>query len=665
MKRNVLTLLNVFVSIALLVAPAAMACFAPKTDPGLIQRMQDSGQREHTSVGLASRYRVTSSWTETATDGSGLSKGDPITLTWSIVPDGSIVYDEGVAYISNLQSFLNGIYGNQATWLAVLQQVFDDWSEVSGVNYVYEPNDDGAWAGEQPGDVYSPHSGDLGVRGDVRLFGHTIDGNSNTLAYNYYPAYGGDMAIDTSDNFYDDTSNNSIKFRNTVAHELGHGLGLRHVCPISETKLMEPYLTTAFDGPQHDDILALNRNHGDYLESNETPGTATVFGAFHSGDAISYDELSIDDDSDADYFSFSYDGVSPLQLSVSPVGSTYLSGNQNSDGSCSAGSSFNSAATQDLQVAILDSSGSTVVQSIDNTGAGSAETLSDYSLPAGDYYLEVAAFSNAAQLYDLEMKSGSVDEFAFGRETIDEITRTVSLSGVSNARVVMGPATYNGTDPGTIRLANVSDSSFQHRFQEWDYENGTHDDETASWLALPAGVSFLGDLEAEAGDVSVDEVWVTVSFGRTFSSTPVVIPTVTTKNGSSAVVARLRNVSTTGFEIRLQEEEANDDNHAFETVHWVAVQPGITVANGHVILVTRTGNSVTDEWFAFALPPQFSNAAFIAASQTYDGSDPATVRYQNISFLGFEYFQVKIHEEVSADTETGHNSEDVGFIVID
>ncbi|MEM8964577.1 MAG: matrixin family metalloprotease [Acidobacteriota bacterium] len=642
-------------------AGTSIACFAEHTSREKVARVQDS--ERGTSLGVGHRYNVVSNtWDETATDGSGLAQGDPITITWSVVPDGTTIDaaypNEGeVTSGSDLRAFLNGIYGDEATWLALFQQAFDRWTELSGVTYVYESNDDGALVDS------NSDEGVLGVRGDVRISGHSIDGSGGILAYNYYPGSGADMVIDT-----DDTNNysNELKFRNIIAHELGHGLGMKHVCPVNKTKLMEPFLTTQFDGPQYDDILAANRLFGDVLEANDTPGTATSLGSI-VGNATTLDLVSIDDDSDPDFYSFTVDGYSPLNVTVTPNGSTYLSGTQNNDGSCSAGSSYNATATQDLEFNILDSNGSTVLQAVDATSAGGVETLSDYSLSAGTYYLEVAGFDNDAQLYDLEINAGSTDVFAFGRETIDENTRTVSLSGISNARVVMGPLSFEGADPATVRLANVSDSSFQHRVQEWDYLNGTHDNEKASWLALPKGASTLGSLDAEAGDVSVDEVWVTVSFSRSFDSTPVVIPTVTTKNGGSAVVVRLRNVSSTGFELRLQEEEANDDNHAFETVHWVAIETGSTTANGSRIKVARTGNSVTDQAFLITAPSNMGdNPKFLAAAQTYDGTDPANVRFDSASVPLFNtFFAVIMDEETSNDAETSHNSENVGYIFID
>ena len=64
----------------------------------------------------------------------------------------------------------------------------------------------------------------------------------------------GDMVLDRSENWASGASGNFRFFRNTISHEHGHGIGMHHICPINQTKLMEPFLSTAFDGPRHDEI---------------------------------------------------------------------------------------------------------------------------------------------------------------------------------------------------------------------------------------------------------------------------------------------------------------------------------------------------------------------------------------------------------------------------
>lgn len=382
-------------------------CFAPGTDPALVDAYASAlaAAREAASTNSLAAPMAQASdgsrWSATATNGFGLKQGDPTTLTWSIVPDGVAISGAigEPSAPSNLRAFLNGIYGSQAAWLAIFQQVFDRWSEITGVTYVYEPNDDGV--------PLFGSSGALGVRADVRIGGHAIDGGFGVLAYNYYPN-NGDMVLDTADAFYANTSNGSIRLRNTLAHEHGHGLGFAHSCPINQTKLMEPYLTTAFDGPQLDEILGGTRLYGDDLEHNDAVANASDLGSLGNG-TLTLRDLSVDDDADSDWFRFGVSAGKKASVTVTPRGAAYLMGAQNNDGSCSAGTSFSSLALNDVAVQVLDGDGSSVLGTANANGAGVAESLSDVVLPggAGTYYLRVLpGTSNAAQIYDLALTIG-------------------------------------------------------------------------------------------------------------------------------------------------------------------------------------------------------------------------------------------------------------------
>ena len=104
-------------------------------------------------------------------------------------------------------------------------------------------------------------------------------------------------------------------------HEAMHGIGIEHVDSSSSGFLeSEPVVSTSFDGPQLDDLLAIQRHYGDFREKNGgndtfdvvtslgtvttsqsrqlgTLGGSTVISSSHT------DFLSIDDNSDIDFFS--------------------------------------------------------------------------------------------------------------------------------------------------------------------------------------------------------------------------------------------------------------------------------------------------------------------------------------------------------------------------
>jgi len=382
-------------------------CFAPDSDERYVQEITSRyslGANPLFQTGATnSRFQLQSRWSATATDGPGLIQGDPTVLTWSYLADGTNIsgFAGEPASPSNLQAWLNGLYGNFNTWHALFVEVFDRWSEKTGITYVYEPNDDAA--------TFPNFGGVLGVRGDIRIGAHFIDGNSNILAYNFFPNFG-DMVLDSADNFYNDLSGNSLKFRNVVAHEHGHGMGLSHTCPVNQTKLMEPFASTAFDGPQFDDVLGAQRHYGDSWEHNDTAPTATNLGAFAPGTTASLDCLSVDDNSDANYYQLNVGANALLTVTVGPPAvAPYLEGPQNPNGTCSAGVLFDPTNIHDLGFDIIDTDGITTLITVNANPAGGSETTVDFPLPAaGNYYIRVFGdATNNIQAYEMDL---AVDE---------------------------------------------------------------------------------------------------------------------------------------------------------------------------------------------------------------------------------------------------------------
>ena len=213
-------------------------CWAPDTDEEILiayhaveeaARVKDSAPRKAGGEPPPQPARqFFRRWSNTATDGSGQGlQGRPITLTWSIVPDGTPIPSDPSIGDSNdpsdLRARMTEIYGQRPgpllnqPWVQAFQAAFNNISAQTGIRYVYEPNDDG-----RPLGITNP--GRRGIRGDIRIGGHDIDGNASTLAYNFFPN-NGDMVIDTNDNWFTNTNNNSIRLRNAMEHEHGHGLG--------------------------------------------------------------------------------------------------------------------------------------------------------------------------------------------------------------------------------------------------------------------------------------------------------------------------------------------------------------------------------------------------------------------------------------------------------
>jgi len=362
---------------------------------------------------LLSPFRtVGSGWTSSSSGTSSI--GQPIDLTWSMVPDGTNLH-RGLgepASPNNLIAFLDGLHQGGASpggadltqrdWFPLVESSFERWDAVSGVNFAYEPNDDGAA-------VNGVNRGILGTRGDHRIGGHSIDGQISPtfLAYSFFPN-NSDVVIDTDEiNRWGNPEGNFVRFRNMLMHETGHGLGLNHPESTDADFLMEPFLSTTFDGPQLDDILGIQRLYGDANEENggnDTYLSATPLGNFYPGDNKSFgvdaantvvafdaiDFLSIDDNSDVDFFQFTVNTPGLVNLTLTPLGPTYQEGLQGG-----VQSPLDTSAQSDLILSVFDRDGTSLLEFANNTGIGMAEEISSLSLDSpGDYYVQIQGLQN-------------------------------------------------------------------------------------------------------------------------------------------------------------------------------------------------------------------------------------------------------------------------------
>jgi hypothetical protein len=291
------------------------------------------------------------------------------------------------------------------------------------------------------------------VRGDVRISSKPIDGGGSILAYNYYPQ-NGDMVLDADDiGFYSSASSNYLRLFNVIAHEHGHGIGIAHVCPSNGTKLMEPFINVGFSGPQFDEILTAQLLYGDRFEHNDTAGTATDLGTLANGPHITT-LLSVDGDDDQDWYRFTTTGPKQVGVIVSPTGTPYLEGNQNNDGSCQPGTTFDPSVLRDLGFAILDGNGTTVLASVDAQPAGSAEVAPSLLLPAGNYYVRVFGGPiDQVQLYRLDVTIGDPPPFTI--QIVGGAPATVPTDAPPAIDVEVIPDPRNA-DPATgVLLASI------------------------------------------------------------------------------------------------------------------------------------------------------------------------------------------------------------------
>jgi len=473
-------------------------CWGPSTPPevvALFRRLEVEGGMAAGEVRtLANQFLGSGHWSRTATDGSGQGvQGLGVTVTWSVAGDGTPVPGVGgsLNQPSDMRAWLAGLYGGSASgpaeeqpWFPLFEECFDQLSAQCGVRFVYEPNDDGrSFIGTLSG------AGEIGTRGDIRIGGRPLDGPSGTLAFAYAPNYG-EVILDTDDSYFDVLSSNSIRLLNVLTHELGHAMGLDHVCPINRTKLMEPFLSSAFRGTRFDEWQSLQRQYGDPLEvegtirDNDSAENARDLG-LAAGSASAWEWLSLDDNGDLDWFSIDAAGTQQLRVRVEPADEVYLEGPQNFDDSCGGGTSFDASSQQNLALEVRAADGTTILAAADANGPGGAEELPGLWLEeAGRHYIRVAgATANAAQLYRLEVELGAV------RPPVDLRLDGMELVAESNAG-------GNGLpDPGeTVRM----DFTIRN-------EGSSTAHNAMATLVGPTGWTAMVD-RAELGSIGPDEV---------------------------------------------------------------------------------------------------------------------------------------------------------------
>ena len=145
-----------------------------------------------------------------------------------------------------------------------------------------------------------------------------------------------------------------------------------------------------------------------------------------------------------------------------------------------------------------------------------------------------------------------------------------------NPVVIVGPAGFNDAAPGVIRLRNVDATGFDIKFAEWDYLDGTHPEETVSYIVMEKGRTTLPDGSiVEAGTFTGAPTNQNIRYSAPFNKIPVVITTIASDNETDTISGRLSKITTSSFAYYFKEQEKNKNVHVKETVNFIAWEPGM------------------------------------------------------------------------------------------
>ena len=240
-----------------------------------------------------------------------------------------------------------------------------------------------------------------------------------------------------------------------------------------------------------------------------------------------------------------------------------------------------------------------------------------------------------------------------------------------------GTATYSGTSmacphvsgaAGLLMANGYSNTEARARLEDTAEDIGLSSNEQGNGL-LDAEAA-LGDTSndnmiGEAGTVSVDENWQTVSLDGSYTD-PVVVTSVGTYNDPDPVHARVRNAGSGSFEVKLEEWEYQDGAHAKEGVNYVVLESGshTTDAGFKVVAGTITANG--GGWTTVGFSPTW-NAQSHTYTQVMSNND-STPTSTRVTRPGEDSFDVICQEEetntTAGDTWTNdHGDETVGYVV--
>ena len=405
-------------------------------------------------------------------------------------------------------------------------------------------------------------------------------------------------------------------------------------------------------------VITSSSNGFGFRDDDHGSSIATASALDLNENGTPFDYGIIERNTDRDFYEFSTTGGN-VQLNIDAFG-----GNPNldilarlirSDGTIIAAS--NQASTVDAAFNNINLDAGTYYLSVEGTGRDGR--YSDYG--SLGFYTITGQIPGAGEADAVQSAIGQA-----GRVRINHNWTTVELNqSFQDPVVVAGPASRFGGDPVTVRVQNVTADSFQIRIDEWEYRDGNHGFEWVDFLVVESGTHQLEDgTLIQAGNASNQtHGWKSYDLGPGFDSTPVVVSQTVTTNENVAVTTRLRNVTSDGFDLRIQEEQASDYVHTGETIGWIAIETGIADTGDGLFEAFQTPNSVSHRNYVLNFQNDFNNAPiFVGSLQTYNGGDTGTLRYRHLSGGSSTVF---VEEERSADSEILHNPEVVGYVALE
>jgi len=326
---------------------------------------------------------------------------------------------------------------------------------------------------------------------------------------------------------------------------------------------------------------------------------------------------------------------------------------------------FNASASQWLD-------DNTYQAAYDVTDAGQNLKAIDVAIDgAEDQYGTVQDGSHTStDLFNIGPPTIATDVMAeYGTITADSNVTTINFDHTfTDPVLVLGPMTDTDQIPSETRVLDVEAGKAKVRIEPAN--GGTHPDETLSYVVAEKGTWNLADgTEVEIGthDISADGTSTeTVPYSRSFSDKPVVVSDTQTVNESTFVVTRQHDLTTSNFEVGMQENNNADNTHAKEKLGYIAINPsasnGTATGDDGTAFETGIQGTARDRGQGKTLSfddTSLAGDAIIAKMATFNGRDEAWSRLSN------KNAPTVFIDEDDADGERNHTGENISFIGLD
>ncbi|MBU2946731.1 PQQ-dependent sugar dehydrogenase [Zobellia uliginosa] len=277
--------------------------------------------------------------------------------------------------------------------------------------------------------------------------------------------------------------------------------------------------------------------------------------------------------------------------------------------------------------------------------------------------------NSANQKWKLEPVSKETEVSAIGETGKVEANHnwaTVKLNrNYKNPVVIAGAPTYEGSNQATVRVKDVTSSSFRVRIDEWECWDESHLFETIPYIVVEAGVHELvnGKL-LQAGNIEGrDHQWYRQRFNRSFNEEPLVFGQCVTENEAEAVNVFFdeRYSNTNQLRLKLKERDNAIGGHKPEIVSWLAVEPGTLTEGDSSFEMINSGRTVNHNWHTLNFSQNYDdNALFIGGLGSEYGGNAASLRYKELKGTDVRVF---VEEEICGDVEIAHTNEEVHYMV--